>query len=72
MSEEEYAERLGRVQKFVNKQNSRIKEDLIAGPTAIPVILRVSPKNDLKGEARTFSSWRRTYRATRLFRRKNI
>jgi hypothetical protein len=55
MSEEEYAERLGRVQKFVNKQNSRIKEDLIAGPTAIPVILRVSPKNDLKGEARTFS-----------------
>jgi hypothetical protein len=55
MSEEEYAERQRLAQKFANKQNSRIKEDIIAGPTAIPVILRLSPTNDLKGEARTFS-----------------
>jgi len=55
MSEEEYAERLRFTQKFANKHNSRLKEDIIAGPTAIPVILRLSPTNDFKGEARTFS-----------------
>lgn len=55
MTEEEYVERKRRLQKFASKQNSRTKEELIAGPSAIPIILRLSPKNDLKGEARTFA-----------------
>jgi hypothetical protein len=55
MSEEEYAERQRRLQKFASDQNSRIKQDLTAGPSAIPTILRLSPKNELKGEARTFT-----------------
>jgi hypothetical protein len=55
MTEDEYAERKRRVQKFAGKQNSRTKEELTAGPSAIPVILRLSPKNDLKGEQRTFA-----------------
>ena len=55
MSEEEYAERQRLLQKFASNQNSRIKQDLTAGPSAIPTILRLSPKNELKGEARTFA-----------------
>jgi hypothetical protein len=55
MSDEEYTDRQRLLQKFASKQNSRTKADLIAGPSAIPTILRLSPKNDLKGEARTFA-----------------
>src|SRR5438309_1256870 len=55
MTEEEYAERKRRLQKFASKQNSRTKEELIAGPSSIPIILRLTPQNDLKGEARTFT-----------------
>ena len=55
MSEEEYAERQRLLQKFASDQSTRIKRDLNAGPTAIPTILRLSPKNEVKGEARTFT-----------------
>ena len=55
MSNEEYSERLRNIAKLAAKQNSQVKQELAAGPTAIPTILRFSPKNYRDGKARAFA-----------------